>query len=189
MYPLRTWEVVHFRGFNPISRFVGMSPVEALAQVAQGDLQEQAYNTNFFGENNAKIPGALAFRTMINNTDWKTIKLDIRDQFAGVERSGPLMLRGVGEGGVDWIKMGLTQEEMQFLESRDFNKKEIYDLVAPGLANVLDVGSSLANATVGKAAFIDFSVYPDQMSVGQKLTNDVLPSYDRRGPIARRRVR
>ena len=181
VWPLRTWEVVHFRGFNPLSRFVGLSRSEAIATVAQGDLSSQLYNTNFFGKENAKIPGALAFKEMVNGTDWKTIKQDIRDQFAGTKRSGPMLLRGVGEGGVSWVQMGLTQEEMQFLESRRFTKEEIYALFAPGLANVLDVGSSMANATVGKAAFVEFSVYPEHVAVGEKVTNDILPSYDRRG--------
>lgn len=180
--PLQPWEVVHFKSWNPLSRFVGLSPIEAVQLAANGDLFAQQWNANFFGRDNAKVPGALAFRDMVNDPQWKQIKADMREGWASTNRSGPLMLRGVGAGGVDWVPMGMSQTDMQFLQGRQFTKEEIFAMFAPGLASSLDVSATEANATAGKASFIEFGVWPLLVEVSEKLTNDVLPSYDRRSP-------
>ena len=40
-------EIVHFRRFHPNNDFVGLSPVEALATIATGDMKMQQWNTNW----------------------------------------------------------------------------------------------------------------------------------------------
>jgi HK97 family phage portal protein len=180
-FPLHTWEVVHFKRFNPLSRFIGLSPLEALAVSAATDLRQQQWNANFFSEQNAKLAGALLFADMVNDTDWETIKGDILNKNAGVRRS-LMLLRGVGKGGVEWAQMGISQDEMQFLESRQFTREEIFNLFAPGLASVLAVNATEANAATGKASLIEFAVWPLLVAVAEKITNNLLPIYDRRSP-------
>ena len=182
--PLQPWEVCHLRSWNPLSRFVGLSPIEACQIGAGGDLAAQTWSANFYGKDNAKIPGALAFRDMVADPQWKQIKADIKDGWGGTNRGGPLMLRGVGEGGAGWIPMGLSQNDMQYLQSRTFTKEEIYALFAPGLASTLDVNATYANSSTGKAALIEFSVWPLLVAAAEKLSNEVLPCYDRRSPGA-----
>ncbi|MBA3945918.1 MAG: phage portal protein [Herpetosiphonaceae bacterium] len=176
---LEPWEVVHFKRFHPLNGFVGLSPVEALATVAVGDLKMQEWNTNLFAKDNAKVPGALAYADPINDVDWEVLKKQLIHDNGGTRR-GLLMLRNVGRGGVQWLNMGNTQKEMEFLQGRSFNKEEIYNLIAPGLASVLDVNSTMANATTGKAAFLEFAVWPALSAVAEKISNDLLPCYDRR---------
>src|SRR3990167_7539836 len=36
--PLEPWEICHLKRFHPRNRFVGLSPIEALAQTATGDM-------------------------------------------------------------------------------------------------------------------------------------------------------
>ena len=120
---LQPWEIVHFKRFHPRNWFVGLSPIEALATVSMGDLKAQEYNTKFFGENNAKVPGALAFADDVSDPAWDKLKRDIKDGWGGTNRSGAMLLRGVGQGGVQWVQMALSQADMQFLESRTFTKE------------------------------------------------------------------
>jgi HK97 family phage portal protein len=174
-------EIVHFRSFNPNSRFVGLSPIEALATVATGDLKAQEYNANFFGEDNAKPPGALVFSEMVNDSDWEKIKADANAAHGGTRRRLMLM-RGAGQKGVNWLEMGLTQDEMQFLQSRQFTKEEIFSIFAPGLASTLDVNATEANATTGKASLVEFAVWPLLTALAEKISTDLLPAYDRRSP-------
>lgn len=170
-------EVVHFKRFNPSSPFVGASPIEALAVIAAGDLAMQKWNTNYFGRDNAKVPGALAFADSIRPNDWETLKTDIKEQWGGTHRSGPLMLRNVGAGGVQWLQMTLSQQDMQFLEGRKFNKEEIFSAFAPGLASVLDVNATEANAKSGRATLMEYGVWPLLVSVAEKVSNNLLPVY------------
>lgn len=172
-------QVVHFKRFHPLNSWVGLSPVEALATVAVGDLKMQEWNTNFFGQDNAKVPGALAFKDVINELDWETLKADLTQQHGGVRRS-LMLLRGVGQGGVEWVQMGLPQKDMEFLASRHFNKEEIYGIFAPGLASALAINATEANSITGKATLIEFAVWPLLVAMAEKISNDILPLYDRR---------
>lgn len=169
--------MVHIKRFHPRNWFVGLSPVEALAVVAEGDLKAQRWNTNFFGANNAKVPGALSFGDRLGNTAWDALKQQVKEQWGGTQRNGPLMLNGVGQGGATWVQMGLSQSDMEFLGARTFTKEEIYSIFAPGLASVLDVNATEANAKAGKATFAELAVWPVCVAIAEKLTNNLLPVY------------
>lgn len=174
--PLERHEIVHFKRFHPLNSFVGLSPIEALATIAQGDLAMQRWNTNYFGKDNAKIPGALAFADSIEDDAWKKLKADVTAQHGGTERR-LMMLRNAGKGGVQWIGMAMSQRDMEFLAGRTFNKEEIYSLYAPGLASMLAVNATEANSKAGKATFAEMAVWPQLVSIAEKITNDLLPAY------------
>lgn len=175
--PLEPWEVSHARTFNPFSRYVGLSAIESLMLTATADLAEQRFNSNLFAKDNAKLPGALAFADNIPDPDWEKMKMDAQDNWGGMKRAGPMMLRGVGAGGVQWITMSANQKEMEFLETRKFNKEEIYGKLAPGLAAILDVNATEANALAGKAVFAEYNLYPLLTLAQEKWSNDILPAY------------
>ncbi len=174
--PLEPWEVVHFRRWHPLNAYVGLSPVEALATIAAGDMAMQKWNTNYFGKDNAKLPGALAFADPVDNDTWEAMKKEVRKEYGGTERR-LMMLRNVGKGGVEWIQMSMSQADMQFLEGRTANREEIFAMVAPGLASMLDVNATEANAKAGERTFMDKAIWPLQVFVAEKITNDVLPAY------------
>lgn len=174
---LQPWEIIHFKRFHPRNWFVGLSPIESLATVAMGDLKAQQYNTEFFGKNNAKVPGALVFADDVSDPAWDKLKRDVKDGWGGTQRSGAMMLRGAGKGGVQWVQMALSQTDMEFLGSRTFTKEEIYSIFAPGLASVLAVNATEANARSGKATFIEMAVWPMLVAIAEKVTNNLLPAY------------
>jgi HK97 family phage portal protein len=174
--PLEPWEVVHFRRFHPLNSYVGLSPIEALATVAIGDMKMQEWNTNFFGRDNAKMPGLLAFADPISAPDWQKIKDDVTSQHGGTKRA-LMMLRSVGKGGVQWVSTSMSQKDMEFLSARRFNKEEIFQLFAPGLASMLDVNATEANSEAGRQTFMNLAVWPLHQTVGEKITNDILPAY------------
>lgn len=174
--PLEPWEVMHFSLFHPDNVLQGLSPLESLASIAKGDLAMQRWNTNFFAENNAKSPGALAFSDPIDDASWEAMKADIRSEHGGVRRN-LMMLRNAGPGGVQWIGMNMSQRDMEFLSARTFNKEEILAMYAPGLASMLAVNATEANSLAGKATFLEFAVWPTLVALAEKISNDVLPAY------------
>lgn len=174
--PLEPWEVCHFKRFHPLNKYVGLSPIEALNIVAIGDIKMQEWNTNVFAKNNAKIPGALAFAEMIGDEKWNIMKTEIAAQHGGTNRM-LMLLRGVGKGGVEWVPMAMSQKDMEFINARTFTKEEIFAIYAPGLASVLAVNATEANSSAGKQTFLEFSVWPNQVAVAEKISNDVLPAY------------
>lgn len=174
--PLEPWEVCHFKSWHPLNGFVGLSPIEALAVTAEGDLAMQKWNTNFFGKDNAKLPGALAFSDPIDDSRWQAMKEDIKAEHGGTKRS-MMLLRNVGSGGVQWVSMAMSQRDMEFLSARNFNKEEIFAMFAPGLSSTLAINATEANSTAGKATLMEMAVWPMLSAVAEKITNDVLGAY------------
>jgi HK97 family phage portal protein len=171
---LEPWEVVHFKRWNPFSRFVGLSAIEALAMVSQGDLGMQDWNTRLFRENNARLPGILAFADFVQEPEWSSIKRDTREKAAKREM---MMLRGVGKGGVEWMQNAVSHRDMEFLAGRKFTMEEIFGALAPGLSSILAVNATEANALAGRATYNELTVYPVHMMMSKKITHQVLPIY------------
>lgn len=170
---LEPHQIVQFKRFNPASSFVGLSAIEAIALVAAGDLGMQQYNTTLFKDNNGRLPSVMTFENMINDPTWGKIKDDTREASRNREM---LMLRGVGQGGVQWLQNAVSQREMEFLEGRKANKEEIMTTVAPGSFTMLSENSTQANSVVGRATFFDH-VYGMQVMMGEKITSSILRRY------------
>lgn len=167
--------VCHFKNFNPLSQFVGLSPIEALATVAIGDMAMQRWNTNYFDKNNAKLPGALTFAQMIPDGQWKQIQDEFKRQYGGTERN-LLMLRGTGDNAVNWVQMAASQKDMEFLAGRQSSKEEIFQMlgVPPGM---MDKNATEANAIASKSVFFELSLWPELVAMSETITNTILPAY------------
>jgi len=179
---LEPHEIVHFKRFNPFSRFIGLSAIESIALVAQGDLGMQDWNTRLFRENNARLPGILTFEQMVADQTWNKIKEDTREASKSREL---LMLRGVGQGGVQWLQHSVSQREMEFLAGRRANKEEIMTAIAKGSYTMLSENATQANSVVGRASFNELEVYPTHVMMAEKITNSILPLYGGRQLIGR----
>jgi HK97 family phage portal protein len=170
------WQIMHIKSFNPLSLFVGLSPMEPVATVAAGDMNMQKWNTNLFGKQNAKIPGAIAFRDNIADDDFEKLRIEIEQQWGGTSRYGPMLIRNAGDG-VDYIKMGMDQSDLDFINSRSFNRDEIFSVYAPGLLSMISPNSTEANARIGKSTFTEFCLWPKLTLLGEKIDANVLSSY------------
>jgi phage portal protein BeeE len=170
------WQIVHLKTWNPFSPFVGLSAIQSLALDAFGDLAQQRWNLELFGKNNGKLPLILAFKHMIADPEWGRLLKARDEEWTGANRAGVMLLRGVGDT-VQLVQATATQKEMEFLASRTFTKEEIYDKLAPGLASILSVNATEANAIAGKSTLIEFAVWPLLDQLAQKFSSDVLPLY------------
>jgi HK97 family phage portal protein len=166
--------VVHFKGFNPNTVFMGMSDIEPLAVAASTDMAQQSWNNKMFGKNNGRLPGILAFADAINDTDWDKLKLEAA---SSAEARELMMLRNVGKGGVQWQQAASTLKDMEFTIGRAFTKEEIYSVLAPGLASVLAVNATEATAKAGFETLTRMAIWPMLCAVHEKITNDILPWY------------
>lgn len=172
--PLEPWEVLHFKSFNPLSRFIGLSAIESLALMAQGSIAAQEWNTRLFAENNARLPGILAFAEQISDPDWEKMK---REVAKSAKDRNNMMLRGVGQGGVNWMQGGATQREMEFLSGLDHTTRQIYDRLAPGFYNMLTPNATLANGGVGLTTFGRFTIIPLLRETTDKINAELIGVY------------
>jgi len=171
--PLEPWEVIHFKSFNPFSRYYGLSALESLASIAYGANAAQEWNTRLFAENNARLPGILAFAEQISDADWENMKKSVQDS---AKKRNNMLLRGVGAGGVNWIQGTATQKDMEFLAGLEMSKRDIYDRLTPGLYSAM-ANSALTNGENGMVLFAKYSVMPLLRETAEKLNSDLLPAY------------
>jgi len=140
------------------------------------DLASSEWNKNYFAENNAKMPGALTFADMLPDAQWEKIQDDFHKKHGGTKRN-LLMLRGTGDKAINWVSMGETLKDMEFVAGRTFSKEEIFATFAPGLASVLAVNATEANSLAGKGTFTELAVWPLLVTVAETITNSLLPLY------------
>lgn len=174
--PLETWQIMYITGWSHRGLFEDLSPLEPLYSSILADVFEVEWTQRFYGKDNAKVPGAFAFKQMVNDQDWYKLKQEAKEQWGGLNRSGPMFLRGVGDG-VSWLQMGLNAKDMQALEQRRFSKEEIYEAIAPGILSMLSDSSSLASANAGRASFVDMTADPALTMVDENLSKSILPAY------------
>lgn len=169
-------EIIQFKSWHPRSEFVGLSAMECLAIVLEGDQKMQQYNLNFFAEDNAHFPGVLMFEDFISDPEWEKLKADFRETSGGVRRS-LRMLRGFNQGGVKWVQTQMTRRDMMFLEMREFTRDEVFGVLAPGAAAMMAVNATEANSVTGKKVFMDMCIWPALVSIAQKINQKLLPLY------------
>ena len=170
---LQPWQVCHFKEYHPSNMFLGLSRVEPVARDASTDLNMAKWNNELFGENNARLPGIIAFKDMVDQAEWDIIKSDIKESSRNRQQ---MLLRGVGDS-VQWMQASATMREMEFIEGRVFTKEEIYSVFAPGLSSILAVNATEANARTGKATLTEFAVWPMLVSIAERITGNILPTY------------
>jgi HK97 family phage portal protein len=168
------WQVIHFKEFNPFNMFVGMSRVEPVARVSYGDIKTVEYIGKLYGANSGRLPGVLSFKSPVDEDTWKQIKNDIR---SASENNNYMLLRGVGQGGVDLINASATIKDMEIWQGRQMTRDDIFGVFAPGLLNMTSISATEASSKTGKQTFSEFTLYPMLTGTGQKISQKLLPRY------------
>lgn len=139
-------EVLHIKGIMQAGSDVGLSPLDAARQSIGVGLAAQKYGAEFFtGEGNMpgviEAPGEMQPATM----------RDLAQQWRKKRTSGGRGLPGVLQGGATWKPSGVTNEQAQFLQTRQYTAAEIAGqmfLVDPSDLGIPVQGTSLTYANL-----------------------------------------
>lgn len=174
--PLPTWEIVHFKTYNPINRFSGLSPIESLITTIQGDLGMRQTSTRTYTEYGGSPQSILAFKDYVNNEAWEDIK---REKRQAAMRNEMMMLRGVGEG-VTWMSRAMSNKDADFINMLKQNMTDIFNRICPGLLSMLSENATEANALAARATYSEKTLWVMMEAIAQKITSDILPAYGRK---------
>jgi HK97 family phage portal protein len=166
-------DIVHFKSFNPLNRFVGLSPIGAVANTAGGDMAMSEWNANYFGKNNAKPEGVLRFTT--KPQDYDRMKEELRANHGGTARN-LLTMAPMPKDGIEWLQMGIPHKDIEFLQGRQFNREEIFQLYGVPMG-IMSENATEANSTVAKATFNENTCWPLLTRFAGKVTSKLLPRY------------
>jgi hypothetical protein len=172
---LETWEIVHFKTYNPNNRFIGLSPLESLAMTLQGDLAMRKTNTVNYAEYGGAPQSILAFKEFVNEPAWSGVKQEVRE---AAKKNEMMMLRGVGDG-ISWLQRALNNKDMDYISGLGQNMQEVFNRMCPGLLNILSEGATYSNADAARATYASATKWPIQEAIAQKVSSDIMPAYGR----------
>lgn len=138
-------QVIHFKRYHPLRKYVGLSAIEAASKTLEMEDKRYRYDKAFFA-NNARPSGVLTTEAILAPEVQRRIERAWRDRFKGEEnahRTALLM------GGVRFQSVGLAPKDTEFLNLRMMDRDEllaIFGVSTSNLGIVKDVNKSNAEA-------------------------------------------
>lgn len=165
----------HFKFFNPLDDWRGMSPIQAAAQSITQSNAARTWNTALL-QNGARPPGALVTEINLEPDQFDRLESMIQQEYAGVMNAGrPMIL----EGGVKWQEMGMSPNDMHWIEGQKLSAREVAIVynVAPELIGDSE-NKTYSNYGEARKALYQENVLPLSDWIGDDLNGWLSPLYD-----------
>ena len=168
-------DVIHHKYMNPSDLYRGQSVVMAAARAVDTDANAADYNRNFF-YNSAMPSLTLEADGTLSDETWKRLESQWDGKFSGTANAHKTAIL---EEGLKVNVLSMAQKDMEFLESRKFNRDQILALFRVSGA-ILGIQES-SNRATAEAADYTFSrrvVKPKMMRLNNRLTEDLAGQFD-----------
>ena len=170
MHTLLPRELLHLRAPSD-DGIIGQSPISLCRQAIGLGLDQQSHGANTF-KNGAKPSGVLEFEKFLNDDKAKKIKDSWGEQYQGIDNIGKTV---VLEGGMTFKPLQITNNDAEWLESREFTVKEIarmYRMPAYFLGDLS--GNTYSNVNEARRAFLTQCLMPWLNRWTGAITRDLL---------------
>jgi len=149
-------EVTHFLLPNPANPLQGISPLQAAARAVDTDVAQLDFNKSAM-DNRGVLDGVFVFKELAV-AQWDTVREKIRELYTGSRNA---RTPGVLSAEANYIRTGMTPAEMDFLESRKFNRDEIMLIfgVPPQLVGAQE-SSTFNNFAASQRIFWEQTIIP-----------------------------
>lgn len=151
-------DVLHLRGLSS-DGYLGLSPI-TLAQEAIGvAMAAEEHGARFFS-NNAAPGGVLKHPGKLSKDAYERLKSAWNARHEGTENA---MKTAILEDGMEWVTVGMTSKDAQFLETRQYQVTDIARIfgVPPWMIGGSAEGSmTYSNTEQQSLAFVTFSLRP-----------------------------
>lgn len=150
---------IAFKLLNPANPLEGIGPLQAVARAVDIDVEQQKWNKSAM-QNRGVLDGIFSFDRDLDVATFDTIKQKLTEMFSF---GGSKNARGPGVIGSNakYQQLSLSPVEMDFLNSRKFNREEIFIIfgVPPQLAGVQD-SSTFNNYSTSLRIFWEATILP-----------------------------
>lgn len=117
-------ELIVFRYFNPYDPFRGQPPLQATSGAVEMDLLTERHNRSTI-VNGANPGGVLVDKTRggaLPPQEQREFEQSFSQRHSGPEHNRRMMFL---QSGMEWVRTGMTPQEMEFLEQRRWDREEI----------------------------------------------------------------
>ena len=170
-YPLPGENVVHFRTPNPFDWWQGLSPLTAAQLAVQMDIAQHKWQRDFFSKDNAVPTNVISLPAEIDEPTFIAAKQAIREEF-GQQRKSAIIR--AGDMSVQTIQQ--TLEQMQIIQSRQFNRGEI-DRIYGIPEGLISGGLSGDSRLAAEQAFARNTVQPICDAFAEEMTANIAQFY------------
>lgn len=177
-------EIMHLRGMVS-DGYMGVNPIEYVRESIGLGLATQEFGARHFGSGThpsmiIEYPTALK--------DPKSMREAISEVYSGLGKSHRIMLL---ESGMTATNVSINPEDSQFLETRDFQRKEIVDIFFATPLTLM--GNSDANPTFASAeqfsiSFVIYALMPWIVGIEKSIYRDLLTPDERKTLYAKFRA-
>lgn len=175
-------EVKHFKMWNPLDDYLGLSPLMAAAVDLDQHNMIAKHNIGLL-TNGARPSGAIIFKpkdeignsVMLTDTQRQVINEDMERKFTGQKNAGRPMLL---EGDFDWKEMGMSPRDMDFLQNKHMAAKDIALCfgVPSQLIGIPD-SQTFANVQEARLALYEETIIPLARRVESDINEWLAPSF------------
>lgn len=167
-------EVVHFKEFNPVDPYRGMSVIRAAAISIDTEDYAEKYNANFF--KNSAVPSVvLKTQQKLDQTIQNRMRAQWNNEYGGSDKSHKMAIL---EGGLDITPFQMTQKDMEFLGGMQMTRDKILAMFqVPKSRLGMTEGISVSNTDGSIAGYIKYTVNPLMRAMVGTLNEFLLPLY------------
>lgn len=174
-------EMFHLRGYSD-DGLLGVNPISLHREAVGLALATEDHGARLFS-NGVRPSGVLKMAGHLKDEETrKRFKQSFREAYAGSAKSGETLLL---EDGLDWTQVGMTSEDAQFLETRQFQKSEIASIfrVPPHMIGDL-TRSTNNNIEHQSLEFLTHTLGPWITCFEQAVTRDLIPESEQEDLLA-----
>lgn len=175
-------EVKHFKLWNPLDDYQGLSPLSAASISIDQNNMVSKHNIALLA-NGARPSGAIVFkpsddagnRTMLTDGQREQLQSDLANRFKGVNNAGRPMLL---EGDFEWKEMGMSPKDMDFLSQANMTAKDIALCfgVPSQLIGIPDA-QTYANVQEARLALYEETIIPLARRIESDLNEWLAPAF------------
>tara|TARA_R100000329_G_scaffold142833_1_gene126487 strand:- start:4599 stop:5801 length:1203 start_codon:yes stop_codon:yes gene_type:complete len=149
-------EVLHFKGMST-DGIIGVSPIQQCKNAIGWGIAVETYGATFF-RNGAKLSGVLSTDRQMSELAIERLKTSFREQYTALNDANKTLIL---EEGLKFQQISISNEQAQFLASRDMAIQEVARVynIPPHMLKDLSK-SSFNNIEQQSTEFVRYSVQP-----------------------------
>lgn len=182
--PIPGERIMHIRGLV-LNGFMGLNPIEYARESIGLALATEKHGAKLFKQG-TMLGGVLTMPGSIKSEATRKAILDsFNEVHSSVENAHKTAMM---EDGMKWEKLGMSSVDSQFLESRNFQKKEIVDLFFGLPLSMLQSGDKVATYASADAfdlEYVKYALTPRLVNIEMAIFRDLLSEDEKESYFAK----
>lgn len=175
-----TSQIMHWKTFNPLNDWYGLSPIEAAMIALDQNNAGQSWNLALL-QNQATPSGVLQMKVTDSNPrgeltseQYVRLKTEFDENQMGARNAGrPLII----EGGLSWTQTSMSPKDMEFVQSKNVSASDLA-LVFGVPGEIIGLGTkTFANYKEARLSFYEETILPTMDSLRDSLNCWLVPAF------------